>query len=85
MLAVHAPTTRGEWVFDTTIALTYAELAMTCNGLGVIYLTTPWAALQVCPKSRAFLQIRKTITSAVWWALANRNFNFPGACSARMP
>ena len=77
MLAVHAPTTRGEWVFDTTIALTYAELAMTCNGLGVIYLTTPWAALQVC--------FRKTITSAVWWALANRNFNFPGACSARTP
>ena len=57
LLAVHAPTNRGEWVFDTTIALAYTELAMTCNNLGFIYVTTPWAALQVCPKSRAFLQI----------------------------
>ena len=57
LLAVHAPTNRGEWVFDTTIALAYVELAMTCQDLGFIYVTTPWAAVQVCPRSRAFLKI----------------------------
>lgn len=57
LLAAHAPTTRGEWVFDTAIALAYAELAMTCNDLGFIYVSTPWAALQTCPRARAFLQI----------------------------
>lgn len=57
LLAVHAPIGKGEWVFDTAIALAYAELAMTCNGLGFIYVSTPWAALQTCPRTRAFLQI----------------------------
>lgn len=57
LLAVHAPVGKGEWVFDTAIALTYVELAMTCYGLGFVYVSTPWAALQVCPRSRAFLQI----------------------------
>lgn len=57
LLAAHAPIGKGEWVFDTAIALTYAELAMTCNDLGFIYVSTPWAALQTCPRTRAFLQI----------------------------
>lgn len=57
LLAAHAPVGRGEWVFDTAIALAYAELAMTCSGLGFIYVSTPWAALQTCPRARAFLQI----------------------------
>lgn len=57
LLAVHAPVGKGEWVFDTAIALAYAELEMTCNNLGSIYVSTPWAALKVCPRSRAFLQI----------------------------
>ncbi len=57
LLAAHAPIGRGEWVFDTAIALAYAELAMTCSGLGFIYVSTPWAALQTCPRARAFLQI----------------------------
>ena len=39
------------------IALAYAELVMTCNDLGFIYVSTPWAALQTCPRARAFLQI----------------------------
>lgn len=57
LLAAHAPVGRGEWVFDTAIALAYAELEMTCNNLGFIYVSTPWAAMKVCPRSRAFLQI----------------------------
>lgn len=57
LLAVHAPIGKGEWVFDTAIALAYTELEMTCNDLGFIYVSTPWAALQICPRSRAFLQI----------------------------
>lgn len=57
LLAAHAPIGRGEWVFDTAIALAYAELVMTCNDLGFIYVSTPWAALQTCPRARAFLQI----------------------------
>lgn len=57
LLAAHAPIGKGEWVFDTAIALAYAELAMTCNNLGFIYVSTPWAALQTCPRARAFLQI----------------------------
>lgn len=57
LLAAHAPIGKGEWVFDTAIALAYAELAMTCNDLGFIYVSTPWAALQTCPRARAFLQI----------------------------
>lgn len=59
LLAAHAPIGKGEWVFDTAIALAYAELAMTCNDLGFIYVSTPWAALQTCPRARAFLQIPK--------------------------
>ena len=57
LLAAHAPIGKGEWVFDTAIALAYAELVMTCNDLGFIYVSTPWAALQTCPRTRAFLQI----------------------------
>ena len=57
LLAVHAPVGKGEWVFDTAIALAYAELAMICSGLGFIYVSTPWAALQTCSRTRAFLQI----------------------------
>lgn len=57
LLAAHAPIGKGEWVFDTAIALAYAELAMTCNDLGFIYVSTFWAALQTCPRTRAFLQI----------------------------
>ena len=57
LLIAHAPVGKGEWVFDTGIALGYAELLMETYGLGFIYVSTPWAALQVCPKARAFLQI----------------------------
>lgn len=57
LLIAHAPIGKGEWVFDTGIALGYAELLMETSGLGFIYVSTPWAALQVCPRSRAFLQI----------------------------
>lgn len=57
LLVAHAPIGKGEWVFDTGIALGYAELLMETNGLGFIYVSTPWAALQICPKTRAFLQI----------------------------
>lgn len=57
LLAAHAPIGKGEWVFDTAIALAYAELEMTCHGLGFIFVSTPWAALQTCPRARAFLQI----------------------------
>lgn len=56
-LFVHAPIGRGEWVFDTQIALTYVELMMESYGLGTIYVSTPLAALDICPQSRAFLEI----------------------------
>lgn len=57
LLAVHASIGKGEWVFDTAISLAYAELEMMCNDLGFIYVSTPWSALQTCPRARAFLQI----------------------------
>lgn len=56
-LFVHAPVGKGEWVYDTQIALTYAELLMESYGIGTIYVSTPGAALDICPKSRAFLEI----------------------------
>ncbi len=57
LLVCHAPQNRGEWVFDTAIATAYTELLMTANHLGFIYVSTPWAAIKVCEKSRAFLNI----------------------------
>ena len=56
-LFVHAPIGRGEWVYDTQIALTYVELLMESYGIGTIYVSTLGAALLICPKSRAFLGI----------------------------
>lgn len=56
-LFVHAPIGRGEWVYDTQIALTYVELLMESYGIGTIYVSTPGAALSICPKARAFLCI----------------------------
>ncbi len=56
-LFAHAPIGKGEWIYDTMIALTYAELLMTANDLGVIFVSTPAAALDICPKSKAFLNI----------------------------
>lgn len=56
-LFVHAPIGRGEWVYDTQIALTYVELLMESYDIGTIYVSTPGAALSICPKSRAFLGI----------------------------
>ena len=56
-LFVHAPIGRGEWVYDTQIALTYVELLMESYGIGTIYVSTLGAALSICPKARAFLCI----------------------------
>ena len=56
-LFVHAPIGRGEWVYDTQIALTYVELLMESYSIGTIYVSTPGAALSICPKSRTFLGI----------------------------
>lgn len=56
-LFVHAPIGRGEWVYDTQIALTYVELLMESYEIGTIYVSTLGAALLICPKSRAFLGI----------------------------
>ena len=56
-LFVHAPIGKGEWVYDTQIALTYVELIMESYGIGTIYVSTPGAALDICPKAKAFLCI----------------------------
>lgn len=77
LLAVHAPTNRGEWVFDTAISLAYAELAMTCNHMGFIYVSTPWAAIQVCPRSRAFLQIPEDHYITCLAGFGKPEFQFP--------
>lgn len=50
---------------------------MTCNNLGFIYVTTPWAALQVCPKSRAFLQIPEDHYISCLAGFGKPAFQFP--------
>lgn len=53
----HAKIGKGEWVFDTAIALTYLELLMNSAGLGTIIQSFPRSLLEICPNSRKALGI----------------------------
>ncbi len=48
----HAIIGKGEWVFDTTIALAYLELLMNSAGLGTCIKSFPRSLLEICPNAR---------------------------------
>ncbi len=53
----HAIIGKGEWVFDTTIALTYLELLLNSAGLGTCIKSFPRSLLEICPNARKSLGI----------------------------
>ncbi len=53
----HAKIGKGEWVFDTSIALTYLELLMNSAGLGTCIKSFPRSVLEICPNARKSLGI----------------------------
>ena len=53
----HAKIGKGEWIFDTTIALTYLELLMNSAGLGTCIQSFPRSLLEICPDARKSLGI----------------------------
>ena len=53
----HALIGKGEWVFDTTIALTYLELLMNSAGIGTCIKSFPRSLLEICPHARKSLGI----------------------------
>lgn len=57
VLFIHAPMNRGDWVVDTGIAMTYAELLFNAYGLGTVIASFAGAALKTLPDVRAKLGI----------------------------
>lgn len=53
----HAKIGRGEWVYDTGIALSYLELLMNSAGLGTLIMSFPRTALDILPGAREILNI----------------------------
>lgn len=57
LLLIHAAMNRGDWVVDTGIALSYAELLFNAYGLGTVVASFAGAALQRLPEVKAQLGI----------------------------
>lgn len=57
VLLIHAAMNRGNWVVDTGIALSYAELLFNAYGLGTVVASFAGAALKRLPDLRAQLGI----------------------------
>lgn len=53
----HAKIGRGEWVFDTGIAISYLELLMNSAGLGTLIMSFPHSILEILPGARKLLNI----------------------------
>ncbi len=53
----HAKIGRGEWVFDTGIALSYLELLMNSAGLGTLIMSGARSFLEILPGARKQLNI----------------------------
>jgi nitroreductase/NAD-dependent dihydropyrimidine dehydrogenase PreA subunit len=57
MAIPHAKIGRGEWVFDTGIALSYLELLMNCAGLGTLIMSGARSFLEILPGASKLLNI----------------------------
>lgn len=50
LLLIHAAQDKGNWMLDTAIAMTYAELLLGAHGYGTVVASFSWAAMKTMPE-----------------------------------